>query len=650
VTQLSMFLPADWLDWDATRLELEVRKHNRLYWDENRPIISDPEFDRLVERLRAVNPASPVLDALGPDPAARVGEPVTHRHPMLSLEKCYDEKALLDWAAKFEGDVVMTPKVDGCACSIRYGADGRLEVAATRGSGTVGEDITANVKRIPNVPSRLPVTEPVEVRGEVYLPLSAFAKLAGEFANPRNTAAGALKQKDPAKSAAVGLRFMAYDIVGAGHATETEKFAQAATWGFEPVEHALLSRERLQAGYESYVQRRQSLDFEIDGVVFRANRVDEQVRLGSTSHHPRGSIAYKLQGESGVTVLREVEWSVSRSRIFTPVGIVDPVNLSGATVTRISLHNWGMVKSKGLSIGAECVAVRRGGVIPYLESVSVPGDTPIAYPPTCPTGGYPLREDGDIIVCTCTTGCAGAVVGVLSHFANAVGIEGFGETWLQILVDAGLLTQPSDFYRLRPEDLVTFDRMGETLARKLVENCATHKTDLPLAVFLTSLGVPGLGRTASQTLARHFRTLDRVRAATPAELFGLPKFAELSAEKIAAGLAAQAHTIDALLGVGVTVADEPEPVANPAGTGSAPLAGQSFLFTGTLSAMTREAAQARVEALGGKAAGGVSKALSCLVVGSEGKAGSKLQKAQEAGVRVLTEAEFIALLAEHEAP
>lgn len=643
-TQLSMFLPPDWLDWDAARLAFEVRKHNRLYWDENRPVISDAEFDRLVERLRALDPKAPILDALGPDPALRVGTPVTHQQPMLSLEKCYDEKTLVDWAAKFEGDVVMTPKVDGCACSIRYGADGKLEVAATRGSGTVGEDITGNVLRIPNVPSRLPVTSPVEIRGEVYLPLSAFARLAGEFANPRNTAAGALKQKDPDKSAAVGLRFLAYDVVGLGLATEEEKFDQAAAWGFEPVEHRLLTREAMQAGYEDYVARRASLDYEIDGVVFRANRVDEQTRLGFTSHHPRGAIAYKLQGESGLTILRDVEWSVSRSRVFTPVGIVDPVSLSGATVTRISLHNWGLVKAKGLSIGAECVAVRRGGVIPYLESVSKPGETPIDYPRTCPTGGFPLREDGDIIVCSCTAGCAGAVVGVLSHYANVVGIEGFGDIWLQTLVDAGLLTQPADFYRLRPEDLIVFDRMGETLAKKLVENCANHQTGLPLSVFLTALGVPGLGKTASQTVARHFRTLSRVRSATAGELLGLPKFAELSAEKIASGLAAAGHTIDALLAAGVTVADEPEAAAVDAEAGPRPFAGQSFLFTGTLAVMPREQAQARVEALGGKAASGVSKALTYLVVGSEGKAGSKLQKAQEAGVRILNEAEFVALL------
>ena len=644
MTQLSIFLPADWLDWDAARLEHEVRKHNRLYWDENRPILSDTEFDRLVERLRALNASSPILDALGPDPALRIGNPVTHQQSMLSLEKCYDQETLLSWAAKFEGAVVMTPKIDGCACSIRYGADGRLEVAATRGSGNVGEDITGNVLRIPNVPSRLPITSPVEIRGEVYLPLSAFARLAGEFANPRNTAAGALKQKNPDKSAAVGLRFMAYDVVGLALATEEEKFAKASQWGFETVEHLLLAREALQRGFDAYVARRASLDFEIDGLVFRANRVDEQQRLGFTSHHPRGAIAYKLQGESGVTILREIEWSISRSRIFTPVGIVDPVSLSGATVTRISLHNWGMVKSKGLTLGAQCVAVRRGGVIPYLESVTEPGDTPIDYPKTCPTGGFPLREDGDIIVCTCTTGCAGAVVGILSHYANVVGIEGFGETWLQTLVEAGHLTQPADFYRLRAADLIVFDRMGDTLAEKLVANCEAHRTQLPLSVFLNALGVPGLGRTVSQVLARHFRTLARVRAATPADLLGLPKFAELSAEKIAAGLAGQAPTIDALLAVGVSVAEEPEPAVAATLAGPGPLEGQSFLFTGTLANMSRETAQARIEALGGKAASGVSKALSYLVVGSEGKAGSKLEKAKAAGVAVLGEAEFLTML------
>lgn len=641
-------LPDEWLEWDAGRLEVAVRRHNRLYWDEHRPELEDTEFDRLVERLRAVAPTSPVLDALGPDPALRVGATVVHRAPMLSLEKCYDEKTLRAWAAKFEGDVLMMPKIDGLACSIRYAADGRLEAAATRGDGTSGEDVTANVSRIPGVPKRLPVQTPVEVRGEVYLPLSRFRTLSADLANPRNAAAGALKLKDPERSAAVGLRFLAYDVLGAGCTTEHEKFERARAWGFDAVEHEILERDALQAGYERYVERRDGLEYEIDGVVFRANRVDEQVRLGATSHHPRGAIAYKLQGETGITTLDGIEWSISRTRVFTPVGLVAPVTLSGATVSRISLHNWGLVKSRGLSLGARVLAVRRGGVIPYLEGVLEPGHTPIVPPTHCPTGGYPLREEGDLVVCSCVAGCAGAVVGVLRHYADSTGIEGFGDIWLQTLVDAGLLTDPSDLYRLRASDLVGFDRMGETLAAKLVEQVATHRT-LPLAVFLTALGVPGLGRTASQALARAFRTLDAVRAVTTESLLALPRFAEISAEKIASGLRAKETLIDALLAVGVQVEPEPEGAADAAPPGG-PLSGKSFLFTGTLVAMRREDAQARVEALGARAASGVSKALSYLVVGDAGKAGSKLDKAREAGVTVLSEAEFLELVAGAEAP
>ena len=287
-------LPEEFQTWGVAELEAAVRYHNARYWDEASPEISDYDYDRLVERLRAVAPASPVLDELGESGGAdRFGAPVEHHFPMLSLDKAYDEDALQKWAAKFEGELVMTPKVDGVACSIRYAADGRLEVAATRGSGTVGEDITANVKRIANVPDRIDTGGvEVEVRGEVYLPWTRFRELEGQFANPRNTAAGALKQKDPDKSQAVGLRFFCYDVEGLEFDTEIHKFELAARLGFTPVEHVLVSRDEVQAGYEQYVARRASLDFEIDGVVFKADRLDEQQRLGATSHHPRYAIAY----------------------------------------------------------------------------------------------------------------------------------------------------------------------------------------------------------------------------------------------------------------------------------------------------------------------------------------------------------------------
>ncbi|MBU0554161.1 NAD-dependent DNA ligase LigA [Myxococcota bacterium] len=629
-------LPSGWASWDAQRLEAEIREHNRRYWDTQTPTISDYDYDRLVNALKALNPAAAVLSELGP--TRTPGATVRHEHVMLSLDKAYDEAALLRWAEKFEGYLIMSPKVDGTACSIRYDARGRLSVAATRGDGAEGEDITENVKRIKNIPLQIDTDHPVEVRGEVYLPLSTFATLEG-FANPRNAAAGTLKQKDPDKSARVPLAFFCYDVYGVEAETEVDKLKQAAAWGFEVVEHALIGRDEVQAGYESYVQRRAGLDFEIDGIVYKANRLDEQARLGVTAHHPRYAIAYKLQGESAQTVLEAVEWSISRTGVLTPVGIVAPVSLSGAVVTRISLHNWGLVQSKGLSLGATVIAMRRGGVIPHLESVVTPGDRPVEAPKACVCGA-PARVEGDVVVCTQPEACSGQSIGALSHWAKVTQIEGFGQVWLETLVEAETLTSPVDFYTLKSSDLMGFDRMGQTLADKLISQIQAAQT-LPLATFLQALGVPDLGKTASKTLAAEFKTLAAVREATPERLIALPKFGALLSQRVVEGLAGRAAQIDALL-AHVTVLDEP---AEAAPTGAQPWAGRSFLFTGTLAQMKRADAQAAVEALGGVNASGVSKALGCLVVGDAGKAGSKLSKAQKLGVAVWSESEFVAQLA-----
>jgi DNA ligase (NAD+) len=634
-------LPAGWQDWDAARLAAAIREHNARYWDENAPTISDYDFDRLVEALRALDPEAPVLTALGPSPGA-LGDPVEHVRPMLSLDKAYDEASLHKWAAKFEGDLVMTPKVDGLACSIRY-EGGRLAVAATRGSGEVGEDVTINVRLMDDVPASIPTADPVEVRGEIYLPLSAFHALQGDFANPRNTAAGALKHKDAARFRAMGLRFFAYDVLGVDIDTEMHKFDLATAWGFAAVEHQLVTRENVQAGYEAYVAKRESLDFEIDGVVFKANRLDEQARLGATSHHPRYAIAYKLQGESATTWLRDVEWSVSRNGVLTPVGIVEPVKLSGATVTRISLHNWGLVQAKELSLNAQVVAMRRGGVIPYLEAVVEPGDTPIVPPEHCPSCGAAAEVEGDLVWCRNPAGCRAQTIAVLSHYAKTVDIEGFGQVWLEKLLDAGLLRWPPDFYRLKPIDLLEFERMGEVLAGKMIEAVDARRV-VALPTFLQALGVKDLGKTAARTLAERYGTLEAVRAATPDELVELPKFAALLANRVVEGLAERAELIDALLEhVEVTPV---EIVNTPAG---GPLEGQSFLFTATLAAMKRADAEDKVRALGGTVASGVSRSLGFLVVGSEGKAGSKLQKAEKAGVTILDEATFLERLAAAEA-
>ena len=625
-----------WMHWDAERIAVEIRAHNEAYWRRNQPTISDYEYDRMVERLRLLAPTHAVLNELGA-PENILGASVRHSKAMLSLDKAYDEQTLLHWASKFDGELVMSPKVDGVACSIRY-ENGRLKVAATRGSGSVGEDITQNVLQIVDVPRQISdAPTHVEVRGEVYLPLTAFERVKDQLANPRNATAGALKQKRSARVKELGVRFLAYDVIGAEVNTEIEKLKHASRWGFSAVEQTLVSRSEVQAGYDDYVARRSSLDFEIDGVVFKANRLSEHGRLGETAHHPRYAIAYKLQGDSGTTILEDIEWSISRTGILTPVGLVAPVELSGAVVTRITLHHWGMVQSKNLTIGAQVVAMRRGGVIPHLEHVVKAGPTPINPPPECPSCGHMTMEDGDLIRCPNTRSCPAQSVGVLSHYAKALGIEGFGEVWLETFVDAGLLRSPRDFYTLTTSDLIQFDRMGLTLATKLVDEVERTR-QVPLEQFIYALGLTDVGKSVAETVASSFGTLQAIRNASMDALLDLPKVGPIVARNLKQGLEAQTDLLDVLCGfVDVLPYEGIEVALNER------ITAKSFLFTGTLVAMKRGDAQALVKSSGGTAASGVSKALDYLVVGDAGSAGSKLKKAESLGIEVLTESAFLRL-------
>lgn len=636
-------LPQDWSTWDSARLERELLEHNRRYWDEHTPSISDYDYDRLLERLRELDPKSPVLDELGPSAIGEVGEAVLHAAPMLSLEKCYDEENLLKWAEKFEGSVIMTPKIDGVACSLRYNAEGVLYLAATRGDGKQGESITPNVEPMASIPQRIPPQgREIEVRGEVYMPLSAFSRLTDRFSNPRNAAAGSLKRKSERTSAEVGLKFFAYDLFGVELVNASARLDLARDWGFEPVPYDVLERDQLQAGYESYVARREDLDYEIDGVVYRTESSLEYERLGATSHHPRGAIAYKLQGESAKTTLLEIEWGVSRNGLLTPVGIVKPVKLSGAMVSRITLHHWGMVQSKKLSIGAEVIAMRRGGVIPHLETVVTPGPHEACAPercPQCPHLNAPTLIEGDLLRCGYEGTCEPQAAAILRHWVNVTKIEGFGSVWLDTLTRAEILNTPVDLYTLTPQDVLHLEGVGEGRAQAWIDSIKLS-CSLPLSTFLCALGVQDLGKSAAQSLAARFHTLEAVRTASVSEIASLNKFGELTGEHITSGLKARSSLIDALL-EHITVLDETltAPISE-----DAPLKGQSFVFTGTLVAMKREEAQVRVKALGAETPSGVSSKLSFLVVGDAGKAGSKLTKAEKLGVSVLSESEFLELL------
>lgn len=631
----------------ATVAELEalVRHHNRLYWDEDAPEISDPEFDRLVRALAERAPGSPALEELG---ASRFGEPVTHEVAMLSLDKCYGDDELTDWLEDFEGRVVVSPKFDGVAASLRYDAGGQLVLAATRGDGVTGDDITRNVREIADVPRRLAVAPPgpVEVRGEIFLRLSVFARHKDRFSNPRNLAAGAIKQKDPRKSAEIGLSFAAYEAFGLDAPTEHDKIDWLARAGFAPIERRVVEKSEALAVYRDLAARRSSLDYEIDGVVMKADRVDEQRRLGSTAHHPRFAIAYKFQGDTGTSRLREVEWSVSRTGAVTPVAIVDPVALSGVLVSRASLHHPGYVAKLGLSLGAEVELTRRGGVIPNVERVTKPGTTPIAVPDACPSCGSPLSPLGDFLLCSRTSTCRAAQIGRVAHFLAATEIEGFGERMLGELFDRGLVRAPQELFSLTAEQLLTIPRVGDKLATKLVAEVAGARR-IRLDDFLRCLGVDELGRHVAKLLTRELGGLDAILAATPEQLAGIHGIGDVIARAVTEGLRRERGTIDALRAV-MTIEEPaaPSPIAGP-------LVGQSFVFTGKMVKLKREDAQALVQRLGGATPDGVSKSTTYLVIGddrSDGKQSSKEKAARRlaaagGGPKIIGEEEFERLVA-----
>lgn len=618
-------------------LEAQVQKHNRLYFAEHAPQISDYEFDRLVEALRSKKPSSKVLKELVSD-VSRQGAKVRHGTPMLSLDKCYDEKTINDWADKFEGDIVASPKIDGCAVSIKYGADGKLIQAATRGDGVEGEDITANARWIKTIVQTLR-SKNVEVRGEVYMPLSVFARYKGEFANPRNLAAGAIKQKDPKRTGEYTLSFFAYDLLGAACETEHEKYAALQNEGFSVVEWKRISKEKMQDSYEHFLKKRAEHNFETDGVVFKANSVEEQKRLGVTAHHPRYAIAYKFQGDSGETTLRDVEWSVARTGVITPVAIVEPVELSGAMVRRASLHNVGLMKKLGITKGAKVLMMRRGGVIPNLESVVEPGKGEFEIPKKCPSCGSETRMEDDFLYCTTPKSCVQSKIGELSHFIKVTGIDGFGEKLLAQLYESGIVTYPSEFYDLTEDDLLQMERMGETLAAKLLSNISARKT-LSLDVFLQSLGIRELGRHAAKILAE-LGTLEKIRRLTEEELSEIHTIGPVIAREVVNGLKVRAKLIDKLL--------KYVKVETPAKPSEATLGGKSFLFTGSLVAMERSEAQKLVEKNGGTTAQSVTKDLDFLVVGDGGGAGSKLEKVKKLAadggkVKIISESEFLSMI------
>ncbi len=668
-------------DLNADQLEVLVRRANVEYWERNDPSLPDPLYDRIVEALRRERPDSPLLDDLGervPDgpvleadeaedvaPEARFGQAVRHTRPMLSLDKCYSNEELETWAGKFEGEIMAMPKMDGIAASLRYDERGKLQLAATRGRGTEGEDITVNVLLIEDVPNEIPAEHgPLEIRGEIFMPLSNFASFGGEFSNPRNLTAGPIKQKErdtpEGRRRLDALSFFAYDADGRDFAHERDKLAVIEACGFrrDGFDIEFVERDQLPASFERFAKVRPELDYEIDGVVFRAADTAEQRRLGSTSHHPRWSIAYKFQGDTGITTLNDVEWSVSRTGKITPVAMLEPIELSGAMISRASLHNLSRFAALGLRRRAKVEVTRRGGVIPMVERViEIPdGAEEFEVPDHCPACGNEVvitrDREADFLQCKQPERCITARLGELEHFAKVVDIQGFGPKVVRKCFDEGFLSTPVDYYRLRVEDLEQLERLGRKSAQGLIDEVEAHR-EIPLSTFLQALGIAHLGGQTSRLLAQELGSLRAIREVDRERLLQIRGIQDAIADAIIEGLDTHAELIDALLSE-VKIDETPvETIGNRLGEGGdGLLAGKSFLFTGALESFDRKTAQQKVLEHGGTTASGVSKTLDVLVIGSgKGQKSSKQKKAEKliadgVAIEIMSEGDFLKLIGE----
>jgi DNA ligase (NAD+) len=626
---------------DAAELEKLIRYHNDRYFRLGKPEISDYEFDKLTRRLKKLNPKSTALTELS---EGALGKKVQHPVPMLSLDKCYEADELDHWAKQIKGDFLVMPKIDGCACSIVYDGEGKLKQAATRGDGKAGEDITANAIRIPDLPKQLKGAGDLEIRGEVYMKLSEFEPYKGEFANPRNLAAGAIKMKETMEKP-YPLHFFAYDVIGGDFETEKEKFEFLKKQKFTPVDWEMKKLAELKPTYDEHMQHRAKKDYEVDGVVYRANNVKERDRLGVTAHHPRWSIAYKFQGDDATTVLKDIEWSVGRFGTITPVGIIEPVQLSGAMVGRCSLHNVGLMKKMNISVGAKVIVMRRGGVIPNLEQVVEKGPKPTEVPSKCPSCGKPTKMVDDFLQCTDPAHCKDAILGRFEHYLEALEIEGMGWKILEQMYQAKLIQDLPDLYTLQAKEMEKIDRMGKILAEKIVANIqAARKVELP--IFLRSLGIDALGRSMSELLASQFGSLEKILELEEEDLAKMHGVGAITAKDVVSGLKGYKKLIAQLLKHVEIV------VRSAADFKGSPLAGKSVVFTGKLEQMERRAAQKLVTTLGGSTPGGVTKELNYLVVGGDeltGKPTGKRAKATQyngdgAKIAVISEDDFLKLV------
>ncbi len=661
-------------------LRKELAYHAYRYYVLDNPVISDGEYDALMDELRALEAQFPEL--IAPDsPTQRVGGApaegfvkVTHPAPILSLDKATQREELLAWEARISKllppdtpplSYVLEPKLDGLTVVLHY-ERGQFVLGATRGDGQVGEDVTANLRTVKSLPLRIPALpdgptppERLVVRGEVLMWIADFEALnqrlsaAGEevFANPRNAAAGSLRQLDPRITAQRPLRLYCYQIVDASGPlpeTQWETLQYLRALGFPVPDEVqyLSSIEAVADACEAFVAKRDQLPYEADGLVVKVNHLPTQAALGVVGGRPRGAIAYKFPPREATTTLRDVVFSVGRTGVITPTAVLEPVSLGGVTVSHASLHNFDFIRERDIRRGDRVVVRRAGDVIPYvvgpIVALRTGTETPIAPPEVCPVCGEAVSHVGDEVSYQCTNiACPAQRTQRLLYFAALLDIEGLGERTAEQLVARGWIADPADLYFLTREQLLSLEGFAEKKATALLEAIAASKTR-PLPRVLAALGIRRVGTTVAQVLLEHFNSIEELSQADEARLASIEGIGPFTAQSVVEWFAHEHNRrfVEKLRKAGVQLGRAPQPVAG----GDRPLAGLTFVITGTLS-QPREAFAARLEALGAKVAGSVSAKTSYLIVGAD-PGGTKFTRAQQLGIPMLSEEALEALIAQ----
>lgn len=660
---------------EAEKLRSEIRHNEYLYYVLDAPEITDAEYDRMMVRLRELEARYP--DSIPADsPTQRVGgrassqfTEVRHLEPLLSLGnvfsaeelRAFDERVRSGLPAGSKVEYVMEPKIDGLACSLIY-ENGKLVRAATRGDGVVGENVTANVRTIRSIPLTLKVPEGeavpelLDVRGEVYMPRQAFMRLneqraergESEFANPRNAAAGSLRQLDPQVTASRSLSFFAYYLVGEGaQPKHSESLALLARYGFKVSENYKVV-ENIDEAIKyigDFNELRQGLSYDTDGAVIKVNDVYQQRILGATGKDPRWATAYKYPPEQAETTLEDIDWRVGRTGVLTPTAVLTPVKLSGSVISRATLHNEDFIRAKDIRIGDRVVINKAGEIIPEVLRVVAEKRTgdekEVEIPNVCPECGWRVERQGEEAAIRCTNPhCPALGREGLIHFVSrdAMNIDGCGPSVINALLDAGLVRDAADLYSLRKEDLLKLERMGEKSADNLLAALAESKKN-ELDKLLFALGIRHVGAKVARILATEFGSMEKLQQAQPEELAQIRDIGDKIAESAVTWLNVPANIdlVERLAATGLTMTFTP-----PASQEDNPFFGKTLVFTGTMPTLGRAEAKTMAQDVGAKVSGSVSKKTDYVIAGAE--AGSKLEKAQQLGVTVIDEAEFLRLL------